>query len=129
MATATKFMRFSWLFCSCYNFGLTNGTQFGNDSNYRKFNGENTAISCFVAAYLALGRLTNTCFGHHAILKIFSFRLPRELWCLRWISWRESPWREVQGVWIFLGEGRKEVRNEWMLKPSLQTAKFIYYQI
>ena len=59
MATATNFMKFSWLFRSCYNFSLTNGTQFGNDSNYSWFNEENTANSRSMVARLALGRLTN----------------------------------------------------------------------
>ena len=35
--------------------------------------------SCSVVACLALGRLTSTCFGQHAILKIFSFRSPSKL--------------------------------------------------
>ena len=38
-------MKFSWLFCFRYNFSLTNSTQFGNDSNYSKFNGENIATN------------------------------------------------------------------------------------
>ena len=41
MTAAKKIMKFSWLFCFRYNFSLTNSTQFGNDSNYSKFNGEN----------------------------------------------------------------------------------------
>ena len=48
MAIVTKFMKFSWLFCFRCNFSLTNSTQFGNDSNYSKFSGENISINCFM---------------------------------------------------------------------------------
>ena len=47
MATATKFMKFSWLivlFC----------TQFGYDWNYSKFNGENIATNFARVTVLAL---------------------------------------------------------------------------
>ena len=77
MATATKFMKFSCLFCFRYNSSLTNSTQFGNDSNYSKFNGENIANNYFTVTVLALDGLTKKHFDHYALLKIFSLRLPR----------------------------------------------------
>ena len=80
MATATKFMKFSWLFCFRYNSSLTNSTQFGNDSNYSKFNGENIATNCSRITALALDRLTKKHFGHYAHLKIFSLRSPSNVY-------------------------------------------------
>ena len=41
-----------------YNSCLTNSTQFGNDSNYSKFNGENMATNCSRVTVLALDGLT-----------------------------------------------------------------------
>ena len=76
MATATKFMKFSLLFCFRYNFSLTNSTQFGNDLNYSKFNGENIETNSSVVTVLALDGLTKKHFGHYAFLKIFSLRSP-----------------------------------------------------
>ena len=63
MATATKFMKFSWLFCFRYNFSLTNSTHFRNDSNYSKFVGQNIATNCLMVAVLALDGLTKKHFG------------------------------------------------------------------
>ena len=40
------------------NSSLANSTQFGNDSNYSKFNGENIAAGCSRVAVLALDSLT-----------------------------------------------------------------------
>ena len=80
MATATKFMKFSSLiFCLRYNSSLTNSTQFGNNSNYSKFNGENIATNCSRVTVLALDALTKKHFGHYALLKIFSLRSPSAL--------------------------------------------------
>ena len=72
MATATKFRKF----CFLYNSSLTNSTQFGNDSNYSKFNEGNIATNCSRVTVLALDGLTKKHFGHYAILKIFSLRSP-----------------------------------------------------
>ena len=71
MVTATKFMKFCWLFCFRYNSSLTNNTQFGNDSNNSKFNGENIATSSSRVTVFALDGLTKKHFGHYALLKIF----------------------------------------------------------
>ena len=77
MATAKKFMKNSWLIVVlCCNFSLTNSTQFGNDSNYSNFNGENIATNCFLVTVLGLDGLTKEHFGHYALLKIFSLRSP-----------------------------------------------------
>ena len=46
---------------NCFGFvnsSLTNSTQFDNDSNYSKFNGENIAAGCSRVAVLALDSLT-----------------------------------------------------------------------
>ena len=69
-----KFMKFSWLFSFHYNSRLTKSTQFGNDSNYGKFNGKNIATNCSMVTVLALDGLTKKCFSHYALLKIFSVR-------------------------------------------------------
>ena len=58
------------LFCFGCNLNLTNSTQFGNDSNYRKFKGENIGTICSVVTVLALDGLTKKQFGHYAVLKI-----------------------------------------------------------
>ena len=72
MATDTKFMKFSWLFCFRYNSGLTNS----HISSYSKFNGENIATNCSQVTIPALGGLTKKYFGHYALLKIFSLKSP-----------------------------------------------------
>ena len=70
MATATKFMKFSRsIVFFRYNFSLTKCTQFGNDSNCSKFNGENIATNCSMVKVPALAGLTKKRFGHYAILK------------------------------------------------------------
>ena len=51
---------------------MTKSTQFGNDSNYSKFNGENITTNCFIATVFPLDGLTKKHFGHYALLKIFS---------------------------------------------------------
>ena len=56
---------------------MTNSTQFGNDSNYSKFNGENVATNCSRVTVLALDCLTKKHFGHCALLKLFSVKSPR----------------------------------------------------
>ena len=71
MATATIFMKFSWLFCFHYNSSLTNSTRFGNDSNYSKFNGENIATNCSRITVFASDGLTKKHFGHYTLLKVF----------------------------------------------------------
>ena len=59
MATATNSLNFpDWLFCFRYNSSWTNSTQFGNDSNYSKFNGEDIATNCSRVTVLALDSLT-----------------------------------------------------------------------
>ena len=58
MATATKFMKFSWLFCFRKNSSFTNSAQFSNDSNYSKFNGEDIATNCPRVTVLTLDGLT-----------------------------------------------------------------------
>ena len=45
--------------------------QFGNDSNYSKFNGEKIATNCSRVTVLASDGLTKKHFGHYALLKIF----------------------------------------------------------
>ena len=50
---------------------FAHSTQFGNDSNYRYSNGENTATNCSMEIALASVGLTKKHFGHHAVLKIF----------------------------------------------------------
>ena len=60
-----------------YNFSLTNSTQFGNDSNYSEFNGENIATNCSRVTVLALdGLKERNTLAHYALLKIFSLRSP-----------------------------------------------------
>ena len=71
MAAATKLLKFSWLSCFRYNSSLKNSTQFGNDSNYSKCNGENIATNCSIVTFLALDGLTKKHFGHYAPLKMF----------------------------------------------------------
>ena len=51
-------------------FSFANGIQFSNDSNYRKFNRENTATNCFMVTVPGLDGLTKN-FGHYALLKFF----------------------------------------------------------
>ena len=72
MATAKKFMKNSWLFCFRYNSTLTNSTQFGNDSNYSKFNGENIATNCSVVTVIALDSLTRNTLATTLSWKFFS---------------------------------------------------------
>ena len=59
-----------------YNSSLRNSKQFGNDSNYSKFNGENIATNCSRVIVLALDGLTKTHVGHYALFKIFPLRSP-----------------------------------------------------
>ena len=59
------------LFCFRSSSSLTNSTQFGNDSNYSKFNGENIATNCSRVTVLALDGLTNKHFGHYILLEFF----------------------------------------------------------
>ena len=55
-----------------------NSTQFGNDLNYSKFNGENIATNSYRVTVFALDGSTKKHFGHYAVLKIFSLRPPRK---------------------------------------------------
>ena len=64
------------MFCYRYNSSLTNSTQFGNDSNYSKFNEENIATNCSMVTVGALDGLTKKHFGHYALSKIFPLRSP-----------------------------------------------------
>ena len=54
---------------SCFVFAIILVTQFGNDSNYSKFNGKNIAANCFMVTVLASDGLTKKHFGHYALLK------------------------------------------------------------
>ena len=60
---------------------LKDNTQFGNDSNYSKFNGENIATNCSVITVHALDGLTKKHFDHYALLKIFpsNRQVPKEV--------------------------------------------------
>ena len=64
MTTATKIMQYSRLIV------LFSSIQFGNDSNYSKFNGENIATNCSRVTVLASDGLTKG-FGYYALLEIF----------------------------------------------------------
>ena len=59
-------------FCFRYNSSLTNSTQFGNDSNYSKFNGENIATNCSRVTVLALDSLTRNTLATTLSWKFFS---------------------------------------------------------
>ena len=71
MTTATKFIKFSWLFCFRHNFSSKNITQSGNSSNYSYFADEYTATNCSVLTVHASVGLTKIRFGHYIIGRIF----------------------------------------------------------
>ena len=85
MATATKFMKNSWLFCFRYNSSLTNSTQFRNDWNYSKFNGENIPANCFVVTVIALDSLTENTLATELSWKFFPSDHQDVAWKIFWI--------------------------------------------
>ena len=64
--------------CFLYNSSLTNSTQFGNDSNYSKFNGENIATNCSRVTVLALNFINKETLWPLSSLENFSSQVTKK---------------------------------------------------